>query len=140
MRGGAMTSSFMKVTTLFFVAIGTIAFLGCEESRMDRLLQEIHAPSASRRIEVVVYLAQLHNNRAVEPLVQALEDTDPGVRNAAAWALGEIKTPEAVHALENALGHWDAKVCAQAQKQLLKQKRTVSSTASSESDNRLKGF
>lgn len=47
-----------------------------------------------------VAMGNRREGRYVEPLAEALTDADPVVREHAAWALGRIGTPEALHALE----------------------------------------
>jgi HEAT repeat protein len=51
---------------------------------------------------------------SVKPLIVALNDTEPGVREKAVWALGEIKDPRAVKALIAALSDDDPIVRAHA--------------------------
>jgi HEAT repeat protein/beta-lactamase regulating signal transducer with metallopeptidase domain len=57
------------------------------------------------RLSAVETLGKLRDPRAVQALIQALQqDPDPKVRAMAAWALGEIEDPAAVSALSTALG------------------------------------
>ena len=51
------------------------------------------------RLNAVVALVKLKDERAVQTLIQALEDQDWAVRGKAAWALGELKDKRAVEPL-----------------------------------------
>jgi HEAT repeat protein len=42
------------------------------------------------RVNVVAALGKIKDPRAIEPLIDALQDSNPDVRVNAAWALGEI--------------------------------------------------
>jgi epoxyqueuosine reductase len=53
---------------------------------------------------VAVALGNLKSREAVPALIQALQDQEPLVRRHAAWALGQIGTPEAMSALADRLG------------------------------------
>jgi epoxyqueuosine reductase len=48
---------------------------------------------------VAVALGNLKSREAVPALIDALQDDEPLVRGHAAWALGEIGTPESLEAL-----------------------------------------
>jgi epoxyqueuosine reductase len=52
---------------------------------------------------VCVALGNSGDIQAVPALIGALHDTEPLVRGHAAWALGRLRTPEALQALQNAL-------------------------------------
>jgi HEAT repeat protein len=52
-----------------------------------------------RRGLVARALGHLHDVAALEPLIELVDDPDPGVRWDVVWALGELKHPNAVDAL-----------------------------------------
>jgi hypothetical protein len=53
----------------------------------------------SRRALVARALGYLHDVRALEPLLELVDDPDPSTRRDVVWALGELKHPRAVDAL-----------------------------------------
>ena len=65
---------------------------------------DLLGPPMGRRVAVARILARIGDQRAVEPLTQALEDKGSGdLRGQAAWALGNIRDKEAVEPLIDAL-------------------------------------
>jgi HEAT repeat protein len=66
-------------------------------------LQDTWYPAPRKAI--IEALGQTKGGRAVEPLIEALEDDYPEVRRTAAWYLGYLKDGRAVHALVATLQH-----------------------------------
>lgn len=66
-------------------------------------------PSA-RKVALISVLSTLPADDAIPALQEALRNEDADVRQAAAWALGEIGDPQAVPALQEALKDEDADV------------------------------
>ena len=88
------------------------ALAGCSsEGRVKNLAAELtDGRSCARKIWVIQTLGALKDPAAVPALVASLEDPDPSVRKASAWALGQVNGPQAQDALTLALNHWDEKV------------------------------
>jgi epoxyqueuosine reductase len=61
------------------------------------------AKRSGLRRNAAVAMGNRAQARYVEPLIEALSDPDPELRRHAAWALGQIATPEALAALTAAL-------------------------------------
>lgn len=89
-----------------------------EHSHMARfVLQQISAPEAAKalreaitkvdgktRIGIVTSVGARRDSAAVKEIAAQLKETDPALVKAAALALGDIATPEAVDALRSSLG------------------------------------
>ena len=74
-----------------------------DESSVPGLISALADSNARVREEVATALYELKDARAVPALEKVLfEDDDPDVRGAAAQALGELPTPQALEALERA--------------------------------------
>ena len=72
---------------------------------MDALLQALQAPEEHVRWSAVAALTLVRDEAAVDPLSQVLlEDASADLRAGAAEALGEIASPHAIEALQQALG------------------------------------
>ena len=70
------------------------------------LIHDLSSDSADRRRITAERLGAMRVREAVEPLIDRLQDPDPGVRIKAAGALGRIGDQRAVHALKRSL-IWD---------------------------------
>ena len=57
--------------------------------------------------EALKELVTKNDRRAISAFIQALNDPDPKVRSTAAYALGELNSPEAVDALIEMAGGWN---------------------------------
>jgi HEAT repeat protein len=82
------------------------AMIGLEaagEQGVDGLTRALRDQSPALRTNAAEMLGWLKAGRATPELSTALSDTDAAVRVQAAWALGEIGTPEARLALANVL-------------------------------------
>ena len=66
---------------------------------VSRLIQEAGSGYIRVRFEVVNLLGRFKDVRAVPTLVGALDDKSPRVAAMAAWALGQIRSPDALGAL-----------------------------------------
>jgi HEAT repeat protein len=75
------------------------------ERRLLHYLGMLKEADPSRRWKAAESLARLGDNRAVDPLIDALSDDDWRVRQKAAWALGQIGDPRALLPLRRALLH-----------------------------------
>ena len=84
------------------VAIGT--------ESLPSLVTASRAPQWMARRNAVWALGAIHDQRAVPPVLMALNDTEPAVRRVAAWALGALDASDAVPALIAALKDDDAEV------------------------------
>jgi HEAT repeat protein len=69
---------------------------------LNPLIEAAHDPEASVRLEALVALAALKDDRAVPVLAFALQDPDDAVRQSVPIFLGEISTPRAIEALREA--------------------------------------
>ncbi len=74
-------------------------------TRFNHFLAMLTDEDPSRRWKAAEMLARLEDERAVEPLIQALSDEDWRVRQKVAWALGRIGDPRALGPLRHALLH-----------------------------------
>jgi TonB family protein len=79
-----------------------------------RVLSDLKSPDVAKRREAANELCYLRAKEAVQPLSLALLDRDETVREAAAFALGQITDPRAVPALTKALADKDSEVRAAA--------------------------
>jgi epoxyqueuosine reductase len=79
---------------------------------------------------VAVALGNLKSREAVPALIQALQDSEPLVRQHVAWALGQIGTRESLSALERRLDiETEAQVCEEIRETLTEADRNGSVTA-----------
>ena len=69
---------------------------------VPELIKHLADPSRAKRSIVTLVLAEI-KEPAVEPLLNALKDKDPNVRQATAWALGQIADARALDPLLAAL-------------------------------------
>ncbi len=85
---------------------------GSAQADIDACLQRLHSPQEKERADALVQLGRLKADRAVGPMIKALnEDASPAVREAAARGLGLAGAPWARAALERAaLGDPDREV------------------------------
>ena len=74
----------------------------------------LKSPYPSVRVQTVHQLSSRPNPRRLKPLIALLTDTDAGVRQAAAEALGKLGDPRAVQPLIAALTDTNARVVARA--------------------------
>ncbi len=88
------------------VAIGTRAF--------QPVLGALHSTLWTARRNAAWALGAFDDQRAVEALVEALKDREPGVREQVAWALGAIDDKRAVQPLIGVLKDPDPRVRRQA--------------------------
>jgi len=73
------------------------------ERRLLHYLGMLKEEDPSQRWKAAEGLARLGDERAVDPLIDALADDDWRVRQKAAWALGQIGDPRALLPLRRAL-------------------------------------
>ncbi len=86
------------------IVLGTAALHGAARGRASAaLLAKLGDLSASVRQNAVEALSALGSSDATLPIARLLEDAEPGVRLAAARALGQIGDPRAVAALARGL-------------------------------------
>lgn len=85
-----------------------VVVVGCgsESSYVDDLTH----PSAERRVAAAEFLGAQREGSAVAALVDALGDSEPGVRAKSAWALGMIRDSVAMHPLIDLLDDGDREV------------------------------
>ena len=80
------------------------ALIGWGEPALLLLLEALKSEDANRRQNAASLLDDFHDIRAVDSLIDRLmNDTDKGVRSSAAYALGRIRNPKALDALQGAL-------------------------------------
>ena len=78
----------------------------------EELVEKLTGETASyARRSAILALGRLGDERAVEPLVLALQDEDRYIRREAAKALGELGSPAAIEPLIAALGDSEESVC-----------------------------
>jgi bilin biosynthesis protein len=90
---------------------------------VDPLIRALKIPDCQVRwgVGLVAWiLGKIGDNRAVEPLIQALQHSEPIAREEAAWALGEIKDVRASESLLQALRDSETAVQREAAKALEK--------------------
>jgi HEAT repeat protein len=75
------------------------AFAGWQYMRVSSQLEMLKNANAAVREKAAEALGQSKSSRAVEQLIAALDDPDPGVQGNAATALGKIKDPRAIQSL-----------------------------------------
>jgi HEAT repeat protein len=74
----------------------------CGDTEYRSLLDDLTNGDDETQFEAAVELGNRKEVLAVEALTHIIEDDDPFVREACAWALGEIGDPAALEALSNA--------------------------------------
>jgi HEAT repeat protein len=74
------------------------------EERFSYFLGMLSSENPGDRWRAIEVLARTGDERAVEPLIAALQDEDWRVRQKAAWALGYLGDPRALTPLRRALG------------------------------------
>ncbi len=75
-----------------------------ESAAFDSLILELHRGDAEQRGRAVLTLGELKDERALEPVIWALEgDEDPDVRRDAIWALEDLGGQIAIAALVEAV-------------------------------------
>ncbi|MEW6110044.1 MAG: HEAT repeat domain-containing protein [Nitrospirota bacterium] len=84
----------------------------------EQLIEDLKKGTGMKRAEAAKHLGKINDMRAVKPLVEALQDTNMGVRNNVAFALGELGAREAIpHLIKVLLGdpeEWVRKSAAKA--------------------------
>lgn len=74
-----------------------LATSGDTTERFEAIVKDLHEAShPSQRVRAAELLGQLGDRRATKPLIEALDDSDRGVRRAAALALGQLQDHQAV--------------------------------------------
>ncbi len=77
---------------------------------IDRLLDDLKSDNASTCIDAAFKLAEIKDDRAVDGLIEALQDPKPLVRNYAIFALAEIGNPRAMEPIVRMLNDSDIEV------------------------------
>ncbi|RJQ46130.1 MAG: HEAT repeat domain-containing protein [Gaiellales bacterium] len=95
-RSRLAVASILTLTALAFTA-------SCgEDTEYRALLDDLTNGSNEKQYEAAVELGRQKERRAVDAMTHVIEDDDPYVREAVAWALGEIGDPAAVESLSRA--------------------------------------
>ena len=101
-----------------------------QDARVSFLAKQLKAAKDPRvRAQTVVILAGTASPAAVAPLCEAMRDEEVVVRAAAANALGELRLPEGLACLKNALSEKDPSVRAAIQRAIALEPRAPPSTA-----------
>lgn len=89
------------ILLIFFCILTTAASQQNAEDNVVGLIQVLQNSQTKKdvRAQAAMELGQIKDGRAVQPLINALKDTDSYVRGQAAEALGEIKDTRAVDSL-----------------------------------------
>lgn len=90
------------------------------ERAVPYLLEAVGTADPVRREQVIAALGTLKVSRAAEPIAQVLSDRSLQRRYVAAWALGEIGSPQGIPALIAALEDDDAEVARRAVRALIR--------------------
>lgn len=93
------------------------------EKGVPYLLEEVATADRVRREQVIAILGNLKSARASGPIARVLADRTLQRRYVAAWALGEIDSPESIPALIAALEDEDAEVARYAVRALVRLNR-----------------
>lgn len=83
------------------------SFAELGEIALPPLLRQLNSESADERWWAAGALSLIHHPNASEGLIQALKDSDPSVRQCAAFGLRQQPNPEAIPTLIHALGDSD---------------------------------
>jgi HEAT repeat protein len=81
------------------------ASLAQAQTNVSRLLTELRSPYPAVRDSAVQQLAMSHSGRAIQPLIDALNDSNLRVAQDAATALGQLRSVAAVQPLIDSLHH-----------------------------------
>ncbi len=108
-------TNFMYRNKIFYAIAVFIVLISanCNQHQAEKLLKQylaqLKSPNDAIRLKAVTALGiyYAHDSAIVEPLIAALRDPDPKVREAAAGVLGYIKDSRAVEPLIAALGDKD---------------------------------
>lgn len=84
---------------LWALVLAVLATTAAADKVDDTIWDLLYGGSADVRASAAVSLGRIGDPRAVDPLIEALQDEDPEVRKNAAVALGEISDPRAVNPL-----------------------------------------
>ena len=84
----------------------------------ETVLDELGSGGAAMRYEAARACGEMELQRAVDPLIELLTDSDAQVRDAAIWALGQIGGKRAQRALQRCLQSGDSAVVAAADEAL----------------------
>lgn len=95
---------------------------------VSRDLQRLQSRRAVVRAGAAADLGLIHIPDAIPPLVQALDDSDVRVRQAAVWAIGQVGTASALTGLVRLLGDPSLVVSHRAQEVLAERGREVADT------------
>jgi hypothetical protein len=108
MRGGSRLAKLVAAAGLALLMASRPVLAG---DRVTELTTMLSSSSEKTRLQATLSLARLHDQRAMKPLVTALQDPNPQVRTVAATALGKISNNAALPALKSAaLDDLDASV------------------------------
>ncbi|MGB9741595.1 MAG: HEAT repeat domain-containing protein [candidate division WOR-3 bacterium] len=89
----------LNSASLDLAVVATRAIIDFGPSGLGLLIELLDSPRAPVRLIACQGLGQIGSNRAVEPLIHRLRDTDPGVRKAAMMALRQIGDPRGMEAI-----------------------------------------
>jgi hypothetical protein len=99
MRGGSRVATVVAAAGLALLFAARPVLAG---DRITDLTAMLSSSSEKTRLQATLSLARLHDQRAMKPLVSALQDPNPQVRTVAATALGKIANNAALPALKSA--------------------------------------
>jgi hypothetical protein len=108
MRGGSRLAKLVAAAGLALLFASHPVLAG---DRVTELTTKLSSSSEKTRLQATLSRARLHDQRALKPLVTALQDPNPQIRTVAATALGKISNNAALPALKSAaLDDLDASV------------------------------
>jgi hypothetical protein len=99
MLGG---SRLVKLVAAAGIALAMSSRPALAGDRISDLTTQLSSSSEKTRLQATLSLARLHDQRAMKPLVLALQDPNPQIRTVAATALGKIANNAALPALKAA--------------------------------------
>lgn len=99
MLGGSKLAKLVAAVGLTLAMSSRPALAG---DRITELTTMLSSSSAKTRLQATLSLARLRDQRALKPLVTALQDPNPQIRTVAATALGKIANNAALPALKSA--------------------------------------